>query len=295
MSPSAGGAPLVSLGVPVHNAERYLPETLDSLRSQDYENLEIVISDNGSDDTTPQICLAAAAADKRIHYLRQPENRGGAWNYNHVAEQSHGDYFKFAAADDILLPTFVSACLAALDEGGPAHVLAFPRTRLIDEHGAVLEDLNDENLQIDQGTAHGRLARYLDAKAGHIVYGLMRMDTLRSTRGIRPVVIDDIVLMIEMACRGKFSLVPEHLFLQRKHPQQGSAAGTDMVQWYAPGRKNRFAFPFTVAELDCYRAIVSAPLSTTEKAKCVATLTRSWVLPEWRAPASDVRRALRGW
>lgn len=284
---------LVSLGVPVFNGERFLPQTLAALRDQDHTNLEIVISDNGSTDATEEICRAAMGEDDRIRYLRHEHNRGGAWNFNHVIERASGDYIKIAAADDLILPTFVSACLAELEELGPQWVAAFPRTRLIDADGATVEVLDDEDLHVDQDSPHERLRRYLHAKAGHVVYALMRADALRSTRGIRPVVIDDIVLMIEMACRGRFALVPQQLFLQRRHANQASAAGHDMVQWFSPGSNSRFAFPFTVAQVDATRAVLTSPLPRAEKARCLHVLTRTWVIPEWRAVASDVRRALR--
>ena len=48
--------PLVSIGMPVYNGERYLAEAIESLLAQDYQNMEIIICDNASTDTTPQIC-----------------------------------------------------------------------------------------------------------------------------------------------------------------------------------------------------------------------------------------------
>lgn len=285
-------SPLVSLGVPVYNGERFLPETLASLTGQDHSNLEIIISDNGSTDATPDICREAAKEDERIRYLRYEENRGGAWNFNNSLAHAKGEYVKFACADDVLLPTFVSSCLEPLAQAGPEYVLSFPRTRLIDEAGNTLKHLDDEHLHIDQADPHERVARYLDTRAGHILYGLMRADVYRSTRGIRPVVGPDINLTVEMACRGKFILVQEQLFLQRRHAHQVSADGADMVQWYAPGNFNRFAFPFAKSQLDCYRAALSSPAPPTERARCGAAVTTNWVLPNWRALASDVRRAV---
>src|SRR5918993_5298269 len=61
--------PLVSIGVPVYNGERFLARTLQSLLAQTYTNLEIIICDNASTDGTEAICREFAARDSRIRYL----------------------------------------------------------------------------------------------------------------------------------------------------------------------------------------------------------------------------------
>lgn len=282
---------LVSLCVPVYNGARYLPETLASLRAQDHADLEVIISDNGSSDATEEICRAAVADDERIKYVRSPVNRGGAWNFNAALGLARGEYSKIAAADDVLLPRFVSGCVAALEAGGPEYILAFPRTRLIDAHSTVFEDLQDATLHVDQDTASERIERFLRAQASHIVYGLMRTDCVRATRGFRPVVGDDLVLLVELACRGRFALVDEQLFLQRRHDAQFSARGVDQTDWYAPGRDARFTFPQTVSNWELYRAVRTSPVPMAEKARCVSAITGTWVLPRWRAMVGDVARA----
>ena len=62
--------PLVSIGVPIYNEERFLEESLVSLCSQDYSNLEIIISDNASIDGTSEICREFANRDPRIRHSR---------------------------------------------------------------------------------------------------------------------------------------------------------------------------------------------------------------------------------
>ena len=59
---------LVSIGVPVFNGEKKLAHALDSLLEQDYSNLEIIISDNGSTDATTEICASYALKDFRVKY-----------------------------------------------------------------------------------------------------------------------------------------------------------------------------------------------------------------------------------
>jgi glycosyltransferase involved in cell wall biosynthesis len=89
--------PKLSIGLPVYNGERYLRQTLDSLLGQEFQDLELIISDNGSSDGTAAICEAYAKADKRVRYYRSNTNQGATWNYRRVLELAEGTYFKAQA------------------------------------------------------------------------------------------------------------------------------------------------------------------------------------------------------
>ena len=73
--------PLVSIGLPVYNGERFLTQALEALLSQTFTDFEIVISDNNSVDGTQAICERYAARHERISYIRQAANLGAAHNY----------------------------------------------------------------------------------------------------------------------------------------------------------------------------------------------------------------------
>jgi len=62
--------PLVSVGMPIYNEERFIKETLESVLSQSYPNFEVVISDNCSSDSTPEIIARIAARDNRVRIIR---------------------------------------------------------------------------------------------------------------------------------------------------------------------------------------------------------------------------------
>ena len=209
-------SPRATVGMPVYNGEKYLPAALDSVREQDEADLEIVISDNASTDATEEICRAAAAEDDRIRYVRHERNGGGRWNFNQVLGMATAPYFTWAAADDVRRPAFVRRCLEVFAESDPATVLVYPRTQIIDAGGIITEDLNDADLACDEPTPHERMGHFLRAQAAHLFYGLHRTDALRRTRGIRPTVGNDLVILAELACQGPFQLVPEQLFLQRR-------------------------------------------------------------------------------
>ena len=97
-------SPLVSIGLPVYNGDRYLAEALDSILAQSFADFELIISDNASTDGTQDICETYARRDERIVYSRLPENLGAAPNYNRLVEMARGELFKWAAHDDRIKP-----------------------------------------------------------------------------------------------------------------------------------------------------------------------------------------------
>jgi GT2 family glycosyltransferase len=77
--------------------------------------------------------------DERIRYYRNDTNIGAAPNYNKTFELARGDYFKWAAHDDICAPTFLQRCVEALDNC-PEVVLAFTRANAIDIQGEIVRE-----------------------------------------------------------------------------------------------------------------------------------------------------------
>src|ERR1700755_2990081 len=130
--------PTLSVGLPVYNGERYLARAIDSLLNQDFEDFELIISDNGSSDRTEAICREAAARDPRVCYFRSEQNRGATWNFRRVFELSQGEFFKYAAYDDECYPTMLRRCMEAMVEGGPDVALVYTRSETIDEDSAVI-------------------------------------------------------------------------------------------------------------------------------------------------------------
>ncbi len=99
--------PLVSICVPTKNRAVYLRDSLRTIRAQDYEHLEILISDNCSDDETAEICRTAASEDSRIRYVRQARPLGLYANHNFCIDASRGDLFCFFHDDDDREPSIV--------------------------------------------------------------------------------------------------------------------------------------------------------------------------------------------
>lgn len=91
----------ISVIIPVYNAETYLSECLDSVISQTYRDLEIILINDGSSDRSPEICREYAEKDERIVLITQ-KNAGEAAARNRGLEAAAGEYILFVDADDLL-------------------------------------------------------------------------------------------------------------------------------------------------------------------------------------------------
>lgn len=103
-------AVLVSVVVPVFNAETYLGECMDSLIAQDYKCIEIICVDDGSTDSTLQICAEFARQDDRVVVVTQ-KNSGPGIARNAGMDIARGDYLYFADSDEIYCENLISTCL----------------------------------------------------------------------------------------------------------------------------------------------------------------------------------------
>ena len=89
----------VSIVVPVYNAEKYLKECIDSLIKQDYDNIEIILVDDGSTDNSPQICDEYRKKDERVKVIHK-KNAGVSAARNDGIKKSTGEWVTFVDADD---------------------------------------------------------------------------------------------------------------------------------------------------------------------------------------------------
>lgn len=97
---------LISVIVPVYNVSEYLCECVDSILAQTYQNLEIILVDDGSTDNCPELCDEYALKDRRISVVHQ-ENQGASVTRNKGYEVSKGRYLAFVDADDILSNNYI--------------------------------------------------------------------------------------------------------------------------------------------------------------------------------------------
>ncbi|MFH5804238.1 glycosyltransferase family 2 protein [Alienimonas sp. DA493] len=299
--------PPVSIGLPVYNAERYLPGCLDSLLGQTYGDFELFIADNASDDATEELCREAARRDRRVRYERREKNHGAVGNFNYVAEQARGRYFKWAAYDDRCAPTFLERCVERLEED-PGVAWCHPRTRHIGPEGETIPPeadpalppgadshslLNPPGLRYDR-TADRAWQRFRAVVLGTTwcsdAYGLFRTDVLRRTRLYLPCFGAEKLLMAEVALLGRFAEPQEVLFDQRVHPGAASNLGNRSAE--AAFALAGVAGRFSTARLTLLRGYLSAvrraDLSAADRVRCLATLARYvGQVGKWRRVVSN--------
>jgi len=205
--------PLVSVGLPVYNEERFVRDTIESLLRQDFEDLELIISDNASSDGTEEICRHFAAADLRVKYERSEVNRGGYVNFNRVLELATGKYFMWAGAHDLWSPWFISRAVAAL-EADPKAVLAYPRSIFIDVEGNESGPA-DVHFHMKRDSDFERYTYLIwNLQTCNIFHALMRRSAL-PPNGQKHVWGSDIILLAGLALDGYFVELSDTFFYRR--------------------------------------------------------------------------------
>ena len=308
--PEASPIPKVSVGLPVYNGERYVAQAIESILAQTYENLELIISDNASTDRTSEICEHYAALDRRVRYLRQEVNLGAARNFNRVFELANDSkYFKWAAHDDWIAPTFLRECITTL-ETSPDAVLCQSLAEIVSGDGQ-LQGTYDHTAR---GTGLARPSSRFWARLNggpHCieVFGVIRSSALATTGLIANHISADRTLLLELALLGRFVLVPQVLFFNRNHSGRFSRqrySSREKVAWYGAATGS-MASPTWTRYGEWLAIIRRHAGSRSERFRCYVHLLRSlgsrrrWLLlffeplvvPNPRL--NDCLKSVRGW
>lgn len=129
---------MVSIIVPIYNTERFLKECLESILNQTYTEIELLLIDDGSSDSSGKICDTYAKIDSRIRVVHQ-ENRGASAARNRGMDLSQGEYIIFVDADDVVGPHMVERYVNTL-ESTEADIC-------ISEHTGKFEDIFNPAIQ----------------------------------------------------------------------------------------------------------------------------------------------------
>lgn len=104
--------PKVSVIVPVYNAEKYLPECVDSILAQTLRDIEVILVDDGSTDGSPALCDHYAKKDSRVHVIHKPNGRAASAR-NAGLKIAQGEYIAFVDSDDWIEPDMYEKMLVA--------------------------------------------------------------------------------------------------------------------------------------------------------------------------------------
>lgn len=129
---------LVSVIVPVYNAEKFIRETMDSVRAQTYENWELLLVEDVSSDGSVDVITEyiAKTQDTRIRLIRQPSNQGAASARNRGVREAAGRYIAYLDADDLWMPEKLEHEIRFMEKKDAA--FAFTGYEFADEYGVGL-------------------------------------------------------------------------------------------------------------------------------------------------------------
>lgn len=161
----------LTIGMPVFNDKDFIRKSLDSLLSQTYTGFELIISDDGSNDGSEDVCREYTLKDKRIKYIRQEKNLGISKNMQFLLSLCQTEYFMWAGDDDLYDPNFINYHIEALKKN-PDAVSAFG--------GCILINEKDEKIStpvfINYSNPHkyARLRNYIKNSTDYFGYGMFR-------------------------------------------------------------------------------------------------------------------------
>lgn len=304
------GEPLVTVGLPVFDGERYLAGALDALLAQGHRNLEVIVSDNASTDGTERIGRAYAERDPRVRYRRNGANLGALPNAQRTLDAARGEYFMWAAHDDLWEPGFVGTLWRLLDEH-PAAALAFCRFDGIDEGGCATRTY-EAIFELPVRDPYERLRAFLAQPVAlgkaNLFYALYRTAALREAGGTGIVAPDlhgaDVLVVFRVLSLGQLVLAPELLFHKRV---VAGAPSTDPGGGAKPHLGWRRELQAELAHFAGYEPLIEAApgLATVQRealkaqvqrlarARARAVRFRKLVVNRLRRPARSVRRWLR--
>jgi glycosyltransferase involved in cell wall biosynthesis len=270
--------PLVTIGVPVYNGERYLAACLDSLLAQTFEDFVIIVCDNASTDRTAEIVRDCCIRDARVRYHRNAENIGCPRNFVRVFELCETPYFRWAAADDVSAPESLERCMEAI-ASDPDVVQVYPRTLLINGDGNVTGTYADDvhAIAARPSERYRRVSERI--RLCNAIYGVIRTDVLRRTGALGNYIGSDIVLQSELALYGKILELPEHLFLRRMHPDAQSAmSDEERARHYDPAAVEPQKSSQWRHLFERTRSVFRAPIGFSERVRVLKYLARNSII-----------------
>ena len=210
------GPPLISVCLPVYNAERYVAEAVESILVQTLGDFEFLIIDDGSTDGSRRILEGYAARDPRIR-LTSRANRGLVATLNELIDQARGEFLARMDADDLALPERFRRQVDYL-RAHPECSVVGSRAQLIDPDGDPLCDwfTHQPHEVIDTLLRRGEPVGSVLCHSSV----LMRRDAVLAVGKYRDFTIgEELDLFLRLAESSRLAILPEVLLKYRHHPQ----------------------------------------------------------------------------
>jgi glycosyltransferase involved in cell wall biosynthesis len=287
--------PSITVGFPVRNAERYLAEAFDWLLSQTERRFVVLVSDNASSDRTSAICTEVASRDRRVKYIRQPQNLGATRNFEFLLRAATTPMFAWIAADDPRQPEFLEEAKALLSDS-PDAVGAATGIEVVDT-------MNDTTTMatVPGGLGDPDPFRRADAAlrqwASTALYGLYRRDVVLRILGnhlLHDLTGSDQLFVFRLALHSRFALTDRPLMTRRVSGYSERVGPDGRLHW-----EKRFGEDGSLYDRYDFRrfrcmlaATTSAPLAESVRTRIAARVLQEWQTALVRATRVRRRQAL---
>lgn len=215
----------VTVGIPVHNGEKYIEKRIESIIKQTYQNFEIIISDNASTDNTSKFC-EKFSKDEKIHYHKQKTNIGIFKNFNYLIANAKGKYFVIASVDDKWEPTFLEKNVRILDLNenivGSISKVEFFGHPIKKQNSKIFwikkiirrskfDPLVDHVIEA-KGNYEEKAGKYLRFNQGSFIHGLFRTNAVKEIKLDQSVLGWDLCFILAILKFGDLHVINEILF-----------------------------------------------------------------------------------
>ena len=275
---------LVSVIIPAYNHEKYVKDTIKSIINQTYQNIEIIVIDDGSKDSTwHKIQEMGPECDSRFArvIMETKENEGTCKTYNKLLSKANGEFIYLIASDDISKPQAIEKEVGFLSQN-PEYVLAVGNSEAINSDGKRIyfdkdgEITEDENLAVYKTTEFLQEIRHLDFKSenfgeystflavgNYLPNGyLVRKSAFDKCGNFTPEApLEDYWEMLQLSKYGKFKYIDEILFSYRLH---GANTVTQAKHMRQMARKT-YSYEFEI-------------LKNIDFSKCLPNVKRTYLL-----------------
>jgi glycosyltransferase involved in cell wall biosynthesis len=262
---------LVSIALPVRNGAGTVQRVIKAVLAQDYQSLELVISDNASTDNTEEVCRALAAADQRIVYHRHSENIGLLANFTYAIKVAKGTFIRWIGDDDWIAPAYVSKCVAQF-ESDPRLILVTTQLEYITSDGSRYTTPYFDTALLSDDPVKRFEALLTWLSNGHLaidpLYGVIRRSTVLGVER-RNAIREDEVLASKLALVGPWGHVPEVLGERNLKMRPAS----DLVRYLRAPRWHAYV-PTFVQSRELVQVVKSHDLMPKERRRALRAVGR---------------------
>lgn len=221
---------IVDILLPTYNGEKYIKEQIDSILNQSYKNIRLIISDDGSKDTTLQILKEYEQKDNRIKVYIQQQNLGVVKNVEFMLEKVENPYYMLADQDDVWLPEKVEKSLEKLKQENAD--LVFGDLEVVDQELKKIYPSFGDFMLLNR-----KINKYINSDRLNYLYNCVTGCTLLAKKEtiekILPLpqkskyVIHDYWMGLMVSLNGKVAYIPEKYIKYRQHGN--NQVGTDKI------------------------------------------------------------------